>query len=373
MKTKGFFILLLVFTTACFTWWVIQLLRLNKDKLMVQERAAYHQVEQAQNQIVWLSKREKDNIGPIRIGSQILFLSQENWEQTKTRFPHLSFSIEEDIVQISPQKSYLTQIHEKGRDNLIRLISESSFFFILLFTGFVWIYRGLNETIKLSERQNDFLVSVTHELKTPIATSRLLFETLRRYTLPKEEYENLTESGIKSTEQQLELVESLLLASHLENKSYVFPQNHVQLSAWLHKECATLETEYAGRISLKTHIEEDISGTIEENSFRMSLRNLISNAAKYGGTGTQVDVSLTKTNSGILLQVADDGPGIPEQIRSKIFEKFYRSEEAHSQAKQGTGLGLFIVAETIRRLKGKVWVEARDPRGSMFNLLIESL
>ncbi|MBI1222757.1 MAG: hypothetical protein GC180_09165 [Bacteroidetes bacterium] len=375
MKAKGFFILLLVFTCACFSWWIIQLERLNRQKLEAQERLIYHQVEMAQNQLFWMSQHDSgaNSFGPVRVGEHDLFITNALWERLQNSFPNLNFHLENRFLQIEPKAQALSALKQENQDFGVQLLVESGIFFLLLSVGFVWIYRGLVLVINMSQSQNSFLVSITHELKTPIATNRLLFETLLRYQVKGKELESLAQSGIKGCEHELELVESLLMAAHLEDKNYHFPKEVINLSAWLQNEMNKLEKLYHHKIQLNCQIEPDLFLEAEQNSLSLSLRNLVSNAWKYSDEKGTVEVILKETEEGILLQVGDEGQGVDDQDKKKIFTKFYRSAKAKSQAKQGTGLGLFIVAETIRRLNGKIWVEDRIPMGSMFNLLLKPL
>ncbi|MDX5320642.1 MAG: sensor histidine kinase [Bacteroidota bacterium] len=134
-----------------------------------------------------------------------------------------------------------------------------------------------------------------------------------------------------------------------------------------------MEREYGNRLHFETHIEPDLFIEAEETSLRLSLSNLVSNACKYGGEGSTVSLSLKQMDDDILLQVSDEGPGVPDAYKKSIFKKFYRSGDALTQVHRGTGLGLYVVSETVKRLKGKIWVEDRMGGGSTFNLLIKSL
>ncbi|HCS20710.1 MAG TPA: hypothetical protein DIW47_09155 [Bacteroidetes bacterium] len=374
MKTRGFFLLLLLFTGACFAWWVIQLERLNRTNLEMQEELLHLRVEQVQNQVLWQGIKDSSAETPLRIqvGSLVFFLSEAQWKNLKNQYPQLELSRDGDYLFIEPRTSHLAFIREKAKAVRNRQIAESSLFFSLLFIGFIWIYKGLVQAIDLSDQQTNFLVSITHELKTPIASSRLLFETMVRHPVEAEKVVELSRAGIESSKHQLDLVESLLIASRLENRSLEFPLHRVDLSSWLHKEVELLQREYQHALNLELAIAPGIEGLIEDMSLRLSLANLISNARKYAGKESFLFVGLSKKDGNALIQVGDTGPGIPDQEKKRIFKKFYRRGDAYTHVHRGTGLGLFIVAETAKRHKGRVWVEDRKPQGIMFNLLIKS-
>ncbi|MHB1277089.1 MAG: sensor histidine kinase [Bacteroidia bacterium] len=374
MKTRGFFLLLLTFTGACFAWWVIQLERLNRNNLEMQEELLHLRVEQVQNQVLWQGLKDSSAETPLRmqVGSLVFYLSGAQWKNLQNTYPQLELKRDGDYLAIEPREGHLAAVRKKARLTRNRQIAESSLFFSLLFIGFIWIYKGLVQAIDLSVQQSNFLVSITHELKTPIASSRLLFETLVRHPVEAEKVVELSKAGVESSKHQLDLVESLLIASRLENRSLEFPLHRVDLSSWLLKEVELLQRDYQHSLNLELAIEPGVEGLIEDMSLRLSLANLISNARKYAGKESPLFVGLYKKDGNAILQVGDAGPGIPDPEKKRIFKKFYRRGDAKTHVHRGTGLGLFIVAETAKRHKGRVWVEDRKPQGSMFNLLIQS-
>jgi len=375
MKARGFFLLLLLFTGACFAWWVVQLDRLQQANLRMQERLLYAQVEEAQNQMLLLSRADSDEHQAMimHVSGTTRFISLSNWKQIINAFPSLHIESDQNKVGIQPTRQAIAKIQTLSTNNRTRLIAESSLFFGLLFIGFIWIYKGLVDAIELNQQQSNFLISVTHELKTPIATSRLLFDTLYKYKLDEGKVLELSESGIQNTVHQLELVESLLIANRLDTNTYEGPKERVNLSAWLYDELDLLQHDFPKNLSLLLDFDERIEAEIDVLSFRLSISNLISNAIKYGGESNKISLKLSRQSGYALLQIGDEGPGIPDQDKKRIFKKFYRRGDAYTQAHRGTGLGLFIVAETAKRHGGKVWVEDREPTGSMFNILIQSL
>lgn len=375
MKARGFFLLLLLFTGSCFAWWIIQLDRLNQHSLMQQEELAYLRVEKAQNQLIWLagSDSNAEESNSFHIGSLRLYISPALWDSTLNHYPDLEFSQEAGFIKIQPKASFLGSIRQKSREISLRQIIESTLFFSLLFIGFIWIYRGLVQAIDLSKQQSNFLVSVTHELKTPIASSRLLFETIFRHKLDYEKLKELSSAGITNSVQQLGLVESLLIASRLENHSSEISLQRVILSDWLENVLEALQQDYGSSLKLECHIQSGIEAQIDDMSLRLSIANLLSNAHKYGGEEGTIFVRLQQQDAQVIVQIGDEGPGIPDGAKRTVFKKFYRGGEPFTQVHHGSGLGLFIVSETAKRHKGKAWVEDREPQGSMFNLMIKTL
>ena len=375
MKSRGFFLLLLVFTAACFIWWVVQLGRLQQTNLLMQKQMLYAEVERAQNQLLLASRQiETHELDTYTSNPKnIISISKERWDHIAGSFPSLHFVASPQHVSIQPKEEVLSEIDAKARKNQLWLLGESALFFSLLFIGFIWIYKGLVDAINLNQQQSNFLISVTHELKTPIATSRILFETLRKHVLAQDKIVELSSSGIHNTTHQLELVESLLIANQLDTNTYQAPKERVNLGTWLKEEIEMFKLDYRDELLIEYESTEDLEIEIDALSLRLSLSNLLSNAVKYGGKNKSIFIALRKNQRHALIQVGDQGPGIPNTDKKHIFKKFYRRGDAFTQVHRGTGLGLFIVAETAKRHGGKVWVEDRIPTGSMFNLTIQLL
>lgn len=375
MKVRGFFLLLLLFTGACFTWWVVQLDRLQQANILMQEQLLYAQVEEAQNQMLLLSNADSSNeqTMSLLISGSLHYISPEIWQHIVKGFPALVIVANRPSISIQPRPEALEQIQIQSTTKRTWLIFESSLFFGLLFIGFIWIYKGLVDALELNKQQSNFLISVTHELKTPIATSRLLFDTLFKYKLDDAKIAELSESGIQNTVHQLDLVESLLIANRLDTNTYEAPKERVNLSAWLYDELELLQHDFPKDLCVLVDFDESVEAEIDVLGFRLSISNLISNAIKYGGESKKITLKLSRKSGQALVQIGDEGLGIPDLDKKRIFKKFYRRGDAYTQAHRGTGLGLFIVAETAKRHGGKVWVEDRIPTGSMFNILIQSL
>ena len=375
MKSRGFFLLLLVFTAACFIWWVVQLDRLQQTNLLMQKQMLLAEVERAQNQLILASRLNKPNEFDFTSSNpnNDKSISKESWDQIAQSFPSLQFTASAHHVAIQPKRHVLDDLDAKARKNRLMLVGESGLFFSLLFIGFIWIYKSLVDAINLNQQQSNFLISVTHELKTPIATSRILFETLRKHVLAQDKIVELSSSGIHNTTHQLELVESLLIANQLDTNTYQAPKERVNLGTWLKEEIEMFKLDYQDELLIEYESTEDLETEIDALSLRLSLSNLLSNAVKYGGKNKSIFIALRKKQRHALIQVGDQGPGIPNTDKKHIFKKFYRCGDAYTQVHRGTGLGLFIVAETAKRHGGKVWVEDRIPTGSMFNLTIQLL
>ena len=103
-------------------------------------------------------------------------------------------------------------------------------------------------------------------------------------------------------------------------------------------------------------------------SLRLVFSNIFQNTLKYAGVKAQVVISITENNNLLQIKIADNGPGIAQKEKNKIFKKFYRIGDENTRQSQGTGLGLFLVKQILRKHKSNITVEKNSPNGAIFNI-----
>ena len=252
----------------------------------------------------------------------------------------------------------------------IRMVwGEGIVFTVLLFFG---IYH-LNKHQKLEERrarqQKNFLLAVTHELKTPVATIRLFIETLRKRELPKEKRDEILGHANKETFRLDQLVENILLSTRLEQSNQVVYEEDIAYSEFVTNLCDKMVNQSATEHILERDIEPDLVIKGEKMSLESMLVNLYENALKYGGAGVKIHIDLKKVGDQVVLTVSDNGPGIPESEKKKIFDKFYRIGNEETRSAKGTGIGLYMVKKVVESHRGTVRVLDAQPNGSSFEIM----
>lgn len=251
---------------------------------------------------------------------------------------------------------------EQERENQKRIyLFESLLLALLVGVGVYGVYYSVRMIYNLNKQQNNFLLSVTHELKTPIATVKLLLQTMLKRELPPEMLKQMLENALENTERLNDLTVNMLTAMQIENERYTYDQVLFSLSEMLEKTC----NNFAIKADLTTEIEPNIDYYGDPFIIRMAVNNLIENAIKYSNAAP-VFVKLSKLNQFCLIEVADQGIGVGKKDAKRIFKKFYRVQDEEVRDTKGTGLGLFIVKESLRKQKAKVWVESNQPKGSRF-------
>lgn len=249
---------------------------------------------------------------------------------------------------------------------MLMVLGEGLVFLVLLLLA-LWItFRTLRRELSLARQQRDFLMAASHELRTPIAALKLHLQTLQRPNLDAESREVLAGNARNDVERLHTLAERVLLASRLEE--------HAAAPQWAEADVAALSREVLGEARAsygrEHHMEAGMPDTMmlwtDPVSFRTILGNLLENACKYSPPGSRITVELERQPRMARLRVRDQGAGIPEEDRLRMFSKFYRGGNEATRVTKGTGLGLFIVRRLLEDLGGRIEYRPGQPHGSVF-------
>jgi len=254
---------------------------------------------------------------------------------------------------------------ETGNLKVLMIVGEGTVFFIFLLAGIYITQRTIKKEIKLVRQQRNFLLSITHELKTPLAAIKLSMDTLtKRENLDKDQ-RNLLQNNVRDNTQRLNLlIGNVLLATQMEAGKDILNKSEVNLSELTSKIVSRIGQTYAG-VKMNVDIDTDITGLTDIHNYESIVTNLIENGLKYGG-GKPLAIRLFKESDKVVIRVSDLGSGIPDRIKNRIFEKFYRAENEETRSKKGTGLGLYIVKQLVELNKGTIHIEDNQPTGSTF-------
>jgi len=252
---------------------------------------------------------------------------------------------------------------------VIMIIGEGLVFFSILVFGLWKIRSSIKKELQLSHRQNNFLLSVTHELKTPLAANKLYLQTIQKRNLDEEKRKSLMEKAIQENERLEGMIENILNASRLENNALKPHKEETNASALFEQLAERFQKRNQEEL-LRVNIEKDIVAQLDTFFIETIMNNLLENALKYGGSSGIIELYLFKKADRLIFGVKDQGPGIPTNEIKEVFEKFYRSGNEDTRQQKGSGLGLFIVAELVRMHQGKVSYKENTPRGANFEITL---
>jgi two-component system phosphate regulon sensor histidine kinase PhoR len=253
------------------------------------------------------------------------------------------------------------------------LLSIGTTFTAFLVAGVV-IYLVLSiKAINLTRRQSNFIDSVTHELKSPLAALKLYLQTLNRRQMSEEELADFYRGMLEEVERLDGLINHVLAAGRAEAEHVSGEMEDIALPPLL-RECAEMVC-LRYRVPAET-VRLDIAACSvrgRQVDLDMIFRNLIDNAIKYAGPEPRVEVTARVDRGWVIAQVADNGRGIPKALRRKLFKRFVRLGSELERDRPGTGLGLYIVRMLVRRLHGTVRIQDRPGRrGALFEVRLRA-
>lgn len=251
-------------------------------------------------------------------------------------------------------------------------VGEGAIFMLLIVVGAVFVYRATRREWRVSQQQQNFMMAVTHELKTPIAVAKLNLETMSKHKLEPAMQEKMIRDTLVETDRLNDLANNILLASRLEGRNYQYHKELMSLNKIVHKSVDQFTTRFTGR---KINITQDDEASIigEPILIKLLLNNLIENAVKYTPADSPVDVAIQNNKKGIDVLVSDYGPGIPEAEKKQVFEKFYRMGNENTRGSKGTGLGLYLCKKIARDHDASILVKDNIPQGSIFTVHFQAV
>ena len=250
------------------------------------------------------------------------------------------------------------------------VLAMGTLFLVLVLVGVVLYLLTSIKEIRLNQRQSNFIDSVTHELKSPIASLKLYLQTLSRRNVTEAQQADFYRFMLDDVERLDDLINHMLDAARLDQEPVATDACDIDLPALLQSCAETACLRY--HLPTSTIRFDLVPATVSARPIdvEMVFRNLIDNAIKYGGSEPNVEIQVRAgANETVVTQIIDNGPGIPVPQRRRIFRRFVRLGNELERSQKGTGLGLFIVRTLIKRLKGTVSVRDRvGTNGTIFQV-----
>lgn len=255
------------------------------------------------------------------------------------------------------------RINEFRERKFAQYTGEGITFFLIIMGAAIFIFRAVRRQFKQGRQQQNFMMAITHELKTPVAIAQLNLETINKHKLEEKQREKLLTNTLEEIKRLNLLCNNLLVSSQLEQGGYIYTNEEIEADDLLNDIIQSFGNRFPAR-DLAYSIAPGIKIFGDRQLLQIAINNILENAFKY--TKERITIQAASHASTLKLQVCDEGPGIPDEEKESIFNKFYRIGNAATRSAKGTGLGLFIARRIIRSQKGRIFVEDNKPRGACF-------
>ena len=241
-------------------------------------------------------------------------------------------------------------------------------------SGFLKIVRDRTREVDLVRAKSDFITVAAHQLRTPLSAVNWVFQSLRGEKLDAGE-KDLVNTGLSASGNLQKIVEDLLNVAKIEEGKFGYNFQKTDLVAFFQSligQALPVAKEYNVKVYMEPPQEQVMEADIDAERMSLVAANLLENAIKYNVANGQVVLSVERQADApyFLVKVSDTGMGMSQETLDKLFTKFYRGENAANKEANGSGLGLYMVRNIIRRHGGKIWVESNLNRGTTFYFTI---
>lgn len=269
----------------------------------------------------------------------------------------------------SPENVALIQEQEIRRQIMVGL--EGTFFLVLILAGAWVIYRSLVKTEQLKFNQQNFMMAVTHELKTPLASMMVSLDAIGSEKIPDEKKQALVPRMKEDIRRLEKLIDNVLQAGRFDRHESPLEMQSVDLSRVVRssvERLTNLHTEVP--LAVKQSIEPGIQMQADPAALSRAVEAVLENSLKYhDGEQIRIDISLSRQDSQAILRIADNGVGIKKEHLNQIFERFFRVGSELTRTRPGSGLGLYLANEIVRMHRGRMAAYSDGPgKGAAFTM-----
>ena len=290
-------------------------------------------------------------------------LEKQNLRLTDLRISELNSK--KDTLKPEKFAELYLKIDNDSDRNTAKYIAEGVTFLILTLIGAFFVYRSVRRQFRMQQQQQNFMMAITHELKTPISVAKLNLETLQKYNLDAGKQQKLIRMTLQETSRLDTLINNILVSSQLEGGGYISSKEELDFSS-LFKDCIReAKSRYPDRVFIED-IEPEIEISGDPLLLQLMISNLVENAVKYSPKEKPVICKLSKSGNEVILNIIDEGTGIEDSEKTKIFQKFYRTGNEATRKTQGTGLGLYLCRKIAEDHNADISVTNNVSSGSNF-------
>lgn len=262
----------------------------------------------------------------------------------------------------------IADLQKKKNARVYMIVGEGTVFLLILLFGVYQVRKSIKRESELANQKSNFILSVSHELKTPIAATKLQLQTLLKHDLEREKQKELLNNALTENNRLHKLVDNVLMANQIENNNLSIQKENLNLSELLENTIKRYFSEQLEKKTISLNIESNIFYSGDKVLLPSIFINLIENAIKYSFETIAIDVILKNINNTPVLEIKDQGCGISDEEKETVFQKFFRSGSENTRKTKGTGIGLFIVKSICDLHQLHIKILNNQPTGSIFQI-----
>ena len=295
------------------------------------------------------------------------------WEILLVRQSNSIISLKQNLAALSSSDDQIilrdiAELHHKKTTQVYMIVGEGTVFLLILLFGIYRVRKSVRKETELANQQSNFILSVSHELKTPIAATKLQLQTLLKHELDREKQKELLNNALNETSRLHKLVDNVLMANQIENNNLSIQKENLNLSDLVETTVKRYFSEQIEKNSINLHVEKNIEYIGDKELLASVIINLIENALKYSFESIYIEVILKTIHGKPILEIKDQGCGISDNEKEQVFQKFFRSGSETTRKTKGTGIGLFIVKSICDLHQINIKISNNQPKGSIFQM-----
>lgn len=376
MKLRLFLVLIITYICMVFGWWLYSFIDYTKKEFSLENNTLkLHALEIRSRIVEYLeNKRLPEDSGAYQTylrNRQEISALQQNLNSFYGTTTILSIQDStagvNGLLSVNASPEEYQSINKTFIKKQRAFYSEVIFFSILVVSGVIWVFNKLESLLNLNKMQNNFLLSVTHEFKTPITAIKLSSQTLQHRKIDQETQMQVTNQIINNSDRLNELLDNVLLATRIDGNSYDYNMSETDLRSLIRRVAAQILTppQFNGKFIFE---EPPVLVMGDEISLRLVFSNLFQNAVKYAGHDAEIRVTFEQEEDKLKVKVTDNGKTLEPAEYKAIFNKFYRVGDENIRETKGAGLGLYLVREILKSHRAVIKASAAEPRGTVFTI-----
>ncbi len=252
------------------------------------------------------------------------------------------------------------------------ILAEGCFLMLIILAGVYVIFVYWTKQTRLNRLHSNFVSSVSHELKSPLASLQLYLETMKYREVSPEDRKEFIEMMLADTKRLSGLIDNILQSSKSDSKSMQLQFEPVSIREFLNDILANFKRQFEDRrFEVSFNADGDFILSLDKRAMLMVFNNLIGNALRYSNPGSGFNVRLYRKGKNCHIEFCDQGLGLEKKEAKKVFKKFYRVQKKDTHNIEGAGLGLFISKEIVKRHKGEITVASEGRgKGTTFTVIL---